>query len=147
MYSMVLATNALSCSARPSLALAMSVATVCAVWTLPLAATASPDIQGVAVQPDGLALADLVEHLGADIIDQRDARLDQQLRAEIGVPAADAGGRVDHGRHLQADQRLGADPVQVSVVDDGDLARLQAPGQVLGPVIKASEAAHPRQVP
>ena len=39
-------------------------------------------------------------HLGADLVDQRDARRDDDLRSEVGVPAGDRGGGVDHGRGL-----------------------------------------------
>src|ERR1051326_5457634 len=48
-----------------------------------------------------------------------------------GPPRARGGGGGGGG----PDERLGADPVQVGVVDDGDVARAQPLGEVLGALV------------
>ena len=51
------------------------------------------------------------------------------------------GGGVDDGGAPQ-DQRVGADPVEVEVVDDRDVAGPQPAGEVLGAAVQAGGAAH-----
>ena len=58
--------------------------------------------------------------------------LQQDQRPEVRVPPADRPGGVDHGGHALRHQTLGGDAVEVLVVDDGDLARLDPAQQVLG---------------
>jgi hypothetical protein len=60
-------------------------------------------VEGVTIQPDALPLLHPVEHLGAAVVDQRDARVEQVLRPAVGVPAADARRRVDDRADLAAD--------------------------------------------
>jgi hypothetical protein len=86
-----------------------------------------------------LAVPDVLEQVGADVIDERDARVEQQLRAHVRVAPADAHRGVDHRGDLVLDERLRADPVQVGVVDDGDVAGAQPLGEVLGALV------HPRR--
>ena len=71
------------------------------------------EVEGVAVEPDRRALVHPREHIRSHVVDERDTGLDQQLRAEVGVAAADAGRRVHHGGHLPAIRASAADPVQV----------------------------------
>ena len=56
--------------------------------------------------------------------------------------AGDARCHVDDGGDPALDQRLGADPVEVDVVEDGDVAGLQPPGEVLGAAVEAGGAGH-----
>ena len=97
--------------------------------------TSSPGVQGLAVQPDDHPFPDPGEQVGPGLVDQRDARLQQQLRPVVRVAPADARGRVHHRGDLAADQRVSADPVQVSVIDDGDIAGAEPLGQVLRPAV------------
>ena len=92
------------------------------------------------VDPQGVALADAVHHLGADLVDERDAGRGQQEGAEVGVAAGDGAGRVHHRRRLGPDEPLGRHPVEVLVVDDGDLARLEAGDEVLGAAVDPGPA-------
>jgi hypothetical protein len=73
-------------------------------------------------------------------VDHRDTRLEQQLRAQVGVTPGNADRGVDHGRDLAPDQFLGAHAVQVGVVDNGDLAGVEALGDVLRPAIHARDS-------
>jgi hypothetical protein len=100
------------------------------------------DVERVAVQPDALPLLDPVEYLGADVVDQRDARLDQEQRAAVRVPAADALGHVDHRADAAADERVRPGQVEVFVVDDGDVSGAQPVGQVLGPAVQPSRRSY-----
>ena len=93
------------------------------------------DVQGLAVQPDRGAVGDLDEHVRPDSVHDRDARLEQQLGAEVGVTPGNADRDVDHGGDLPPDQLLGADPVQVGMIDNGDLAGIEPLGDVLRPAI------------
>ena len=85
------------------------------------------------------------EHVLAHVVDERDTRVDQQLRAEVRVAPAHADRRVHHGGHLPADQGVGGDPVQVGVVDDGDVAGAQPLGEVLRPAVQTRGSDHPGQ--
>ena len=82
-------------------------------------------------QLEGIALLD---------VDQRHPGLGQQQRP--GVRVAPVGGRrgVDHGAHPGRDQLLGGDPVDVDVIDDGDIAGREAFDQVLGAPPEPSRA-------
>ncbi len=71
-----------------------------------------------------------------DVVDQRDAGVHQDAGSQVRVAARDRRDGVDHRRHPGLDQRLGADPVQVGVVDDGDLPGPQSLGEVLGAAVE-----------
>ena len=71
---------------------------------------------------------------------------DEDLRTQVGVAPADRRPDVDDGPGAARHQGLGADAVEVDVVDDGDLARAQASGEVLGAPVDAHDAADSRQV-
>src|SRR5207245_4775036 len=70
----------------------------------PLRSDRLADVERVAVQAGRAPVPDLVEDVGTDVVDQRDARLDQQLRTEIRVPAGHAGRRVDNGDDVAGQQ-------------------------------------------
>ena len=76
----------------------------------------------------------------ADVVEQRDAGVDQDLGAEVGIAAGDARRGVDDGGDPAADQRVGADPVDVDVVDDGDVAGAQPLGEVLRAAVEPDGA-------
>jgi hypothetical protein len=104
------------------------------------------DQQGVAVDGDLIAVAHVPEGVLADRVQQRDARLDQQLRPEIRIPPRDGGLRVDYGPHARRHQRLGGNPVQVDMVDEGDVAGPQPADESLGPAVRPRGADDPGRV-
>ena len=148
-YSIVLAANASSWTDEPGARLGHGVAaTVSSSSSVPVA--------------DDVALAAahraVVEHAArcrpviaitsrADGVEQRDAGRDEDLGTEVGVAPGDARRGVDHGGEPAGDQRLGADPVEVDVVDDGDVAGPQALGEVLGAPVHAGGTAQPGSGP
>src|SRR5205807_5754500 len=60
-----------------------------------------------------------------------------QERAHVGVAPRYRSGAVDHRHHLRLHELLGRHPVEVLVVDDGDVARVQALDEVLGATVDA----------
>ena len=64
----------------------------------------------------------------------------QDLRPEVGVAAAGARRRVDDRRHPAGHERVRADPVDVDVVDDRHVARLQPLGERLGAAVEPGHA-------
>ena len=74
----------------------------------------------------------VVHDRGAHVVDEDHAGPHESHRPAVRVPTADRRGGVDHGRHAGVDQAVGGDAVDVGVVDDGDVARLQALDEVLG---------------
>jgi len=105
------------------------------------------EVEGLLIEPDDGTVRDLDQHVLPDPVDDRDARVEQQLRAEVGVTPGDADRGVDHGRDLAPDKLLGAHPVQVGVVDDGDLAGAEALGDVLRPLVDARDSHDPGRLP
>ena len=79
-------------------------------------------VQGAFVEPDDVAVANLGEHAGSDTIEERYAVGDQNLRPEVGIAAADARCGVDDCGNAALDERLSRQPVDIDVVDDGDVA-------------------------
>ena len=75
------------------------------------------------------AVLDLLEDLGAGLVDQHDAVGDQHLGPEVRVAARDRRRRVDDGGDVGLDQRVGGDPVEVERVDDDDVAGADPPQQ------------------
>jgi hypothetical protein len=94
----------------------------------------------VAVEPQVCALLAAGEHVLADVVEQRDAGGDEDLGAEVGIAAGDAGRGVDHRGDLAVDQRVRAHPVDVDVVDHGDVTGLQPLGQVLRAAVQPDGA-------
>ena len=96
--------------------------------------------QVVADQAQLLTLGDELEHVGADVVDERDPRLGDQQRADVGVAARERRRRVHHGGRGGPDEVLGRHPVDVGVVDDGDVPRAEPLDQVFRPAIGAGGA-------
>ena len=95
---------------------------------------------------DEVAVLDPLEQLGGGVVDERHPGVDDDLRAQVGIAAADAGGDVDHGRHTARDKRLRAHPVDVDMIDNRDFPGLEALGQPLGPPIDSRHCRHPGKV-
>ena len=105
----------------------------------PSATSVVAGVDGAVDDAQPVALGDRHD-VGAEVVDQRDARLDEDLRAEVRVAAGRRAGGVEHGGGLAGDERLGGDPVEVQVVDDRDVAGSQPLGEVLGPGVDAGRA-------
>ncbi len=90
----------------------------------------------VAVDANLVALADLLEDALTEVVEQRDARLDQHLRTQVGVTARDRRFGVEHRGHADRHQRVGGDTVEIDVVDDSDVARAQPTYQTLRPAVE-----------
>src|SRR5690606_37249412 len=75
--------------------------------------------------------------VGAEGVDERDARRDQDLGPEVRVPTRDRPRGVEHGRRPPFDEGLGRDAIDVEVVDHGDLAGLEPGREVLGARVDA----------
>jgi hypothetical protein len=84
---------------------------------LPLA-----QVHHAAVQPQLGAVPDGAQHVGADVVDDRHAGPDQDLRPEVGEPAGDRRRGVDHGGDLGRQQGVGGPLVQVDLVEHRDVA-------------------------
>jgi len=80
------------------------------------------DVERRSLQSDLVALRQRRQDVRADAVEQRDAGREQDLRARVRVAAAGAGGHVDDRGHPARHQRVGADPVEVLVVDDRHVA-------------------------
>ena len=102
------------------------------------------DEHAVALDLDVVALAQLPEHILAEVVDEGDAGLDQRLRAEVRVPAGDRRLRVEDGGHADGDQRVRGHPVEVDVVDDRDVAGRSRPTRRL---VRRSSRTVPRSSP
>ena len=90
-----------------------------------LGAQDQPAVAGVhaaLVEPHACTVLDLLEDLGAGLVDQRDAVGDEHLGPEVGVAAGDRRRRVDDRGDVGLDERVRGDPVQVQSVDDDDVA-------------------------
>jgi len=77
----------------------------------------------------------------AQVINEGNTGLQQDARTEIRIASGDRGRGIEDRGGLTLDERLGGYAVQVTVVDDGDVARAQALGERLGPGVHAHEAA------
>jgi hypothetical protein len=91
-----------------------------------------------------VALVDALHHLTAGVVDERDARLDQPLRPEVGIATRDRRHGVDHGYGPAGDEAIGRHPVEILVVDHRDLTRLEPLDEVLGATVDA-RGAHNRR--
>ena len=92
------------------------------------------------VAPDLFALNDqwgaipqLVEGLGADVVDEKDARSHDAHRPGVRVAPGDRRGGVDHRHHARIDEVVGRYRIEVRVVDDGDVTGAKTARQLLGP--------------
>ena len=75
-----------------------------------------------AAQHDRVPVVEQVEERRRGRVDQVDARLHEEERAHVRVVTAGRGRAVDHALDPACDEVLGGDPVEVQVVDDGDVA-------------------------
>ena len=66
-----------------------------------------------------------------DVVDEQHARAHEAQRTAVRVAAGDRRRRVHHRDDPGVDQPVGRDPVEVGVVDDGDVTRLEPLGEVL----------------
>ena len=125
---MVLAANASSWTARPARASSIACGDGLGVCSVPFATTGRRRPRRAALDaPDRRRpRATGCITSAPDVVDQRDAGGDEDLRAEVGVSAGDARRRVDDRGGPAGDQRLGAHAVDVEVVDDRDVARAGA---------------------
>ena len=83
----------------------------------------------VADDGDLEAVVEPGEDLVADTVDQRNPALDQGQRPVVREPAGDGVGRIDDGGHPLSGQRLCRLPVDVGMVDQGDLAAVEPADQ------------------
>ena len=97
------------------------------------------------VDPDPLAVADGGPVLRAQVVDEQDAGVRQHAGAEGGVATGDEPHPVDDGGDLRVDELLGGGPVEVEVVDDGDVAATQPGQQAAGPPVDLGGAGEPGQ--
>ena len=113
----------------------------------PLGAVDEPAVACVhaaVVQPDPGAVLDALEHLGAGLVDQRDAVVHQHLGPQIGVAAGDRRRCVDHGGDIGFDQRVGGDAVEIQRVDHHDVPGSDAPQQPIDVAVHTGRAGDAR---
>ena len=109
-----------------------------------LAAAADQELlappQVVADEAQLLPLVDEVDDLGPDVVDERDARLGDEQRPDVGVATGERRRSVDDRRRSGPDQVLGRHPVDVGVVDHGDVTGAEPLHQFLRPAVGAGGA-------
>ena len=113
----------------------------------PLGAADEPAVACVhaaVVQPDSGAVLDALEHLGAGLVDQRDAVVHQHLGPQIGIAAGDRRRRVDHGGDIGFDQRVRGDAVEIQRVDHHDVSGSDAPQQPIDVAVHTGRAGDAR---
>src|SRR5690606_6561303 len=69
---------------------------------------------------------------GAEVVDEHDAGLDEDVRTRVRVAARRRRRGVEDRDGARRDQRVRRDAVDVDVVDHGDVTRVQPRGQLLG---------------
>src|SRR5690606_24816562 len=79
------------------------------------------DVEPIVVDAHLHSVAHLLEDLGADVVEQGDARRDEHFGPEVRVAARDRRRRVDDRLYLGVDQLVGGDPVEVDLVEDDDV--------------------------
>ena len=89
------------------------------------------------MQPDPCAVLDLLEDLGAGLVDERDVVGDEHLGAEVRVAARDRRRGIDDGGHPGLDERVGGDAVEVQGVEHDDVARIDAAKQSIDVAVDA----------
>ena len=90
------------------------------------------DQHRAAVDPQPVAVGEQPEEVRLRGIDQADAGVGQHQRPGVGIATVRGGRGVEDGDGTGVDQLLGGDPVDVDVVDDGDVAGPHPLDQVLG---------------
>ena len=142
---MLLCVKLSSWAAIPPRARSRSSSRVSRSSTRPRAISRSPSRDDAVVDPDPLAVADRGPVLRAEVVDQQDAGVRQHAGAEGGVATGDEPHPVDDGGDLRVDELLGGGPVEVEVVDDGDVAATQPGQQAAGPPVDLGGAGEPGQ--
>src|SRR5580693_7179269 len=89
-------------------------------------------VEHVLVEADGGAVGDPGQHLRADVVDDRDPRVEEEPWTQVRVPPGDRLRGVHHGGDPAGDQLVGGHAVQVGVVDDRDVTWLEPAHQDLG---------------
>ena len=74
------------------------------------------------------------------MIEQRDARLDQDQRSEVRIAAADRRRRVHDGGHARIHQPFGGHAIEVLVVDHRDVSRPRTRDEVLRATVDTRDA-------
>ena len=97
----------------------------------PARETGAVAIQAPAAHGEDLPVRDLVEQVGTGRVDQAHAAADELERARVRKAATRGRRDVDDDAHARLGELLGRDPVEVGVVDDGDLVRPQALDEIL----------------
>lgn len=80
-----------------------------------------------------------------EAVDQSDAGVEQHHGALVGIPAGTTRGGVEHGDHTSIDQGLRRNPIEILVIDDGDVATLDALAEVLRASVGPCRAADHRR--
>ena len=75
--------------------------------------------------------SDLVHDLGPDGVEQRDPGRHDPDRTTVGIAPRDRRSGVHDRGDPRRHQRVGRDPVDVAVIDDCDVARVDAPDEIL----------------
>jgi hypothetical protein len=132
MCSTVLRANASSASPISRRRSSLSARSAAGSWT-------APDLP--AADDDRVAVLQLVEQRGARRVDEQHPGLDEQQRAHVGVAVRRRAGSVDDRLDTARDQILGRDAVEVLVIDDRDIMRLQPLDEGLCALAEAGDAA------
>ena len=144
MNSMVLPAKASRCATSPLLASCISSWISCVGALGAQGDAAVPGVHAAVVQPDPCAVLDLLEDLGARLVDQRDAVGDEHLGPEVRVAARDRRRRVDDGDDTGLDERVGGDAVEVQRVEHDDVAGTDAAKQPIDVAVDAGGAGDAR---
>ena len=91
--------------------------------------SAVPGVHATVVEAHFRAVFDLLENVGAGLVDQGDTVGQQHFGPQVRVAARHRRGCIDDGGDLGVDERIGRDPVQVQDVEDGDIAGAHPPQQ------------------
>ena len=97
------------------------------------------DVDPVPVQAQAIPLVHLVEQQWPHGVDERHAGLGEDQRPEVRVAAADRRCGVHDPAHSGVHEALGGHPVEVLVVDHGDVAGPQPLHEILRPAIDAGD--------
>ena len=137
---MVLRANRSSWSPRPAFAASIFASMSCVDSRVPRAMSWPSLHDVVADDLDGVALVQALEDGRTHVVDERHARAREQQWTDVGIRARDRRRGVDDDLDAGLEEPLGAHSVHVDVVDDGDVFRTEALGEVLGPLVDACDA-------
>ena len=106
----------------------------------PVASAGAVPEEARAAHRQPLAVRDLVEEVDVGDVDQPDAAAHEQQRAGVRVAPGLRAGDVDDDADARLDELLGRDAVEVGVVDDRDVVRLEPPDELLRPPAEPGRA-------